>query len=74
MIENEDKNRLDKDDLIRIAKRAIEKRWDFETLKYGDDLYGNEDIAEDVWAFVEECDEIGQKAFYEKYPKEVKHG
>ena len=26
---------------IAIAKIAIRKRWDFETLKYSDDLYGN---------------------------------
>jgi len=54
--------------MISIAKTAINKRMDFETLKYSDDLYGKEDFAEDVWEFVEECDEIGSKAFYEKYP------
>ena len=59
---------MKQEEKIRIAKRAIDKRWDFETLKYGDDLYGKEKFADDVWAFVEECDEIGKKSFYAKYP------
>lgn len=59
---------MEQSEMLRIAKRAIDKRLDFETLKYGDDLYGRENFAEAVWEFVEECDEIGTKAFYEKYP------
>lgn len=59
---------MNKDEMIRIAKTAISKKWDFETLKYGDDLYGKEKFADDVWGYVEECEEIGTKAFYEKYP------
>jgi len=55
--------------MIRIAKRAIDKRMDFETMKYGDDLYGREQFADAVWQYVEECDEIGRKAFFTKYPK-----
>lgn len=52
---------------IALAQKAVAKKWDFETLKYGDDLYGKEDFADDVWEYVIECEEIGTKAFYEKY-------
>lgn len=59
---------MDQARMLKIAKKAISKRWDFETLKYSDDLYGKEEFADDVWAYVEECDEIGQAAFFAKYP------
>ena len=59
---------MEQQEMIRIAKKAIEKRWDFETLKYGDDLYGKEKFADEIWFFVEECDDIGQAAFFAKYP------
>jgi hypothetical protein len=53
--------------MIKIARRAIEKGWDFETLKYGDDMYGKESLAEYVWDYVEECKRIGTTAFDAKY-------
>lgn len=56
------------EEMLRIARKAIYKKWDFETLKYGDDLYGHSDLADDLWDLVEECEEIGTKAFNEKYP------
>ncbi len=40
---------MERQEMLRIAKRAITKKWDFETLKYGDDLYGKEKFADDVW-------------------------
>ena len=54
-------------EIIYLASKAFDKRWDFETLKYGDDLYGKETSAEEVWEYVEELQEEGRKAFYEKY-------
>jgi hypothetical protein len=57
--------------LVKLAKRAGEKRWDFETLKYGDDLYGKEMLAVDVWELVEERERIGSAAFNEKYADEL---
>ncbi len=57
--------------LVKLAKRATEKRWDFEQLKYGDDLYGKESLAHDVWEFVEERNRIGSDAFDAKYAKEL---
>jgi len=59
---------MNKEEMIWIAKKAIEKRMDFETLKYSDYMYGKESLADEVWQYVEECDEIGRGAFYEKYP------
>lgn len=59
---------MDKKMMVIIAKKAIEKRWDFETLTYCDDMHGNEQFADDVWELVEECDKIGRNAFYIKYP------
>ena len=60
---------MDHAEMVQIAKRAIYKKWDFEQLKYGDAMYGREHLAEDVWALVEECEEIGTTAFYAKYPE-----
>jgi hypothetical protein len=57
--------------LVKLAKRTGEKRWDFETLKYGDDLYGKETLADDVWELVEERERIGSIAFDEKYAAEL---
>jgi len=58
---------MEKKDFIKIAKIAITKRMDYETLKYSDWMYGNEDKTEDVWKYVEECDRIGQAEFNKKY-------
>lgn len=51
----------------KLALKAIDKRWDFEDLKYGDDLYRKEHLVDEIWKYVEECEEIGSKAFKEKY-------
>lgn len=59
---------MERDEMIKIAKKAIEKRMDYETLEYSDYLYGKEDMADEIWEFVTECEEIGTIAFYEKYP------
>jgi hypothetical protein len=53
--------------IIYLATKAFDKKWDFETLKYGDDLYGKEKYADEVWEYVDELCEIGRRAFYEKY-------
>ena len=61
---------MNQKEMIRIAKRAIDKRWNFETLEYSDDLYENKEYAEKIGEFVEECGNIGKIAFYEKYPED----
>lgn len=58
---------MNEQEKIRIAKRAIEKRWSYDDLHYGDDLNGREEYADDVWGYVTECEEIGTIAFNEKY-------
>ena len=52
---------------IWAASVAIGKRYDFEEMKYSDYMYGNEDKIDDVWEYVEECDDIGRDKFKEKY-------
>jgi hypothetical protein len=59
---------MTKEEMIKIAKRAIEKRWNFETLKYSDDLYGKNELADDVWEYILECENIGRIEFWKKYP------
>lgn len=46
---------------------VIRKGYNFEQLRYCDDLYGKEYLADDVWEYVIECKEIGEIAFKEKY-------
>ena len=62
---------MEKSELIWIASVAIGKNLDYEELKYSDYLYDNEDQIDDVWEYVEECQDDGRTAFYEKY-KEYK--
>jgi hypothetical protein len=58
---------MNQQEMIRIARRAVDKGWNFETLKYGDDMYGKESLADDVWKYAEECKRIGIDAFDAKY-------
>ena len=53
--------------MVWLASKAFDKGWDYETLKYGDDLYGHEDDVDEVWNYVIELKQIGTIAFYEKY-------
>lgn len=62
---------MKKSEMIWIASKYAEKGYNFEQLKYGDDLYGNESFAYEVWEYVVEYKEIGSIAFKEKY-KEYK--
>lgn len=55
-------------ELLWLARLAIDKHFNFETLKYSDYLYGREQLADAVWDFVEECQAIGRTAFDKKYP------
>lgn len=62
---------MEKSEMLWIASKYADKGYDFEQLKYGDDLYGKENLADEVWEFVTEYKEIGSVAFREKY-KEYK--
>jgi hypothetical protein len=52
---------------IWIATVAFHKKIDSGTLYYSDYMYGHERETEDVWEYVEELQEIGREAFYQKY-------
>jgi len=58
---------MEESEKIYLATKAFEKKWDYETLRYSDDLYSRESFAEDIWEYVEELEEIGTKAFKELY-------
>ena len=58
-------------ELIYLATKAFDKGWDFETLRYGDNLYGKEQYADEVWEYVDQMRETGRAAFYEEH-KEFK--
>lgn len=62
---------MEESEKIWIASIAIAKQYGYETLKYSDYMYGNEEFIDDVWDYVKECANGGQIAFYEKY-KEFK--
>lgn len=55
------------EEVIYIASVAIGKRWDYETLRYSDHMYGKEQHTDEVWKYVEECENYGRIAFDEKY-------
>ena len=57
--------------MIYIASKCVEKHWSFHQLRYGDDLYGREEFAWDIWGYVEEYIENGGIEFRKKY-KEYK--
>lgn len=65
----EDMSDMSQADKIWLARMAVDKAWSFEQLKYGDYLYGKEDMADEVWSFVEELRKIGSDAFNDKYPR-----
>lgn len=62
---------MEKSEMIWIASKYAEKGYDFEQLKYGDDLNGKEGFADEVWEYVEEYKQIGSIAFRVRY-KEFK--
>ena len=59
---------MEKKEMIRIAVWCDMKGIrDHETLKYSDEMYGNEQWSYDVWQYFEEMKEIGRVSFKEKY-------
>jgi len=62
---------MEKSEMLFIASKYAEKGYDYENLYYGDDLYGKEHLADEIWEYVIEYKEIGSIAFREKY-KEFK--
>ena len=61
---------MEESEKIWLASKAFDKGWDYETLKYGDDLYdieNKEELLDEIWEYVIEYKEIGTVAFKEKY-------
>jgi hypothetical protein len=58
---------MDKKEMIQIARRAIDKRMDYETLRYSDYMYGKENLTEEVWEYVIEAEEQSMNWFMETY-------
>lgn len=63
---------MEKKEMIQIVRMAIEKNMDFETLKYSDYMYGNENLTDKVYEYVIECKEQGTTWFYKKYAEYLK--
>lgn len=57
---------MEQKEMIWVASVAIEKNLDYETLYYSDYMYGNESLTDEVYKYVTECKDIGEKAFREK--------
>lgn len=53
---------------IQLAKKAVDRGWSYETLKYGDDLYGQTHEVDAVWDWVEEIKDVGRVAFNKIHP------
>ena len=62
---------MTKEEMIWIATWAWYKDLDYETLCYCDYMNGREEFTDMVWEYVEELNDYGRIAFYEKY-KEFK--
>jgi len=63
---------MTKEEMINIASSAIRKNLGFETLRYSDYMYGKEDLTEEVYDYVIECQEIGSIEFNKKYAEILK--
>ena len=58
---------MEKSEQIYLASKAFDKGYDYEKMKYSDDLYGREESIEEIWEYVIELKEDGMNAFREKY-------
>lgn len=62
---------MEKSEMLYIASKHVGKGYGYEDMKYGDDMNGREQFAEEVGEYMTEMQDIGRIAFYEKY-KEFK--
>jgi len=58
---------MEKKEKVWIASVALGKNYDFETLKYSDYMYGNEQYTEEVYEIVIEAREKGTEWFRKEY-------
>ena len=62
---------LTKAEMIWIATKAFDKKWEYAELMYSDSMYDHGSETDLVWEYVTEIEDIGTTAFKEKY-KEFK--
>ena len=53
--------------MLWIASKYADKGYKYDQLYYGDDLYGKEHLADDIWDYIVEYKQIGSIAFRQKY-------
>lgn len=66
---------MEKEEIVYLASKAFNKRWDYETLLYSDDLYSHpnkRELADQIWEYVTEIEEEGFRVFSDKYGKQCK--
>ena len=65
---------MSEEEVVWTATAAFAKGLSREELRYSDYLYGHEKYLDSVWEYVEELQEHGRKAFYEKYTQYTLYG
>lgn len=58
---------MEKSELIYLATIVDAKDYDYEKMMYSDYMYGKTDHMDELWEYVEELQDYGRIAFYEKY-------
>ena len=58
---------MEKSELIYLATIVDAKDYDYEKMMYSDYMYGKTEYIDDVFEYVEELQDYGRIAFYEKY-------
>ena len=62
---------MERNEKIKVAVKAVEKKMTYEQLYYSDYMYGFENQTDYVWDFVGEIEQYGLIAFKAKYKKEL---
>lgn len=58
-------------EMILLAIKFAEKGYDYDQVKYSDDLYGKTEFAEDIMDYVVEYRETGSIAFRYMYQRAI---
>lgn len=58
---------MEKEEMLWIATWAWSKNLDYEELGWSDYMNGKKEFLDQVWEYVEELNDNGRIAFYEKY-------
>lgn len=58
---------MEESEKLYLASKYFEKGYSYDQLYYGDDLYGRESFADEIWDIVIEIQDIGRLDFKDKY-------